>query len=55
MNTNMPGLLAVALALTISVAAQVGTEVLPGVPGAKAVTVEHMKIHCAALEGNLEG
>jgi hypothetical protein len=25
------------------------------VPGAKAVTVEHIKIHGTALEGNLEG
>jgi enterochelin esterase-like enzyme len=55
MNTNMPGLLTVALALTMSVSAQVGTEVPPVVPGAKAVTVEHIKIHGAALEGNLEG
>jgi hypothetical protein len=37
------------------VAAQVQTEVPPVVPGAKAVTVEHIKIHGTALEGNLEG
>lgn len=36
-------------------AAQVKTEVPPVVPGAKAVTVEHIKIHGKALEGNLEG
>lgn len=37
------------------VAAQVQTEVPPVVPGAKPVTVEHIKIHGQALEGNLEG
>ena len=36
-------------------AAQVQTEVPPVVPGAKPVTVEHIKIHGQALEGNLEG
>src|SRR5512144_2333130 len=36
-------------------AAQVQTEVPPVVPGAKPVTVEHVKIHGPALEGNLEG
>jgi enterochelin esterase-like enzyme len=35
--------------------AQVQTEVPPVVPGAKAVTVEHIKIHGTSLEGNLEG
>jgi len=34
--------------------AQVKTEVPPVVPGSKAVFVEHIKIHGAALEGNLE-
>ncbi len=36
-------------------AAQVQTDVPPPVPGAKPVTVEHIKVHGAALEGNLEG
>jgi S-formylglutathione hydrolase FrmB len=36
-------------------AAQVKTEVPPVVPGAKPVTVEHIKVHGASLEGNLEG
>jgi len=36
-------------------AAQVATTVPPEVPGAKPVTVEHIKVHGAALEGNLEG
>src|SRR3982751_4073041 len=50
-----------ALTLTFSVAvasqllAQVQTEVPPPVAGAKPVTVEHIKIHGEALEGNLEG
>ncbi|MGH9585796.1 MAG: alpha/beta hydrolase [Acidobacteriaceae bacterium] len=35
--------------------AQVKTEVPAVVPGAKAVTVEHIKIHGTSLEGNLEG
>jgi enterochelin esterase-like enzyme len=35
--------------------AQVQTEVPPVVPGAKPVTVEHVKIHGVSLEGNLEG
>jgi enterochelin esterase-like enzyme len=34
---------------------QVQTETPAVVPGAKPVTVEHIKIHGAALEGNLEG
>ena len=34
--------------------AQVQTEVPPVLPGAKPVTVEHIKIHGEALEGNLE-
>ena len=36
-------------------AAQVKTEIPAPVPGAKPVTVVHIKIHGAALEGNLEG
>ena len=44
-----------AVALVPVVAAQVQTEVPPVVPGAKPVTVKHIKVHGAALEGNLEG
>jgi enterochelin esterase-like enzyme len=47
--------LTVAVALGPEVAAQVQTEVPPVIPGAKPVTVEHIKIHAVALEGNLEG
>ena len=47
--------LLIALELGLSLVAQVKTDQPPLVPGAKAVTVEHIKIHGAALEGNLEG
>ena len=43
-----------ALAAT-SASAQLQTPAPPVVPGAQPVTVEHIKIHGAALEGNLEG
>jgi S-formylglutathione hydrolase FrmB len=53
------GLLAMTFGLALAsgapLAAQVQTEVPPPVPGAKAVTVERVKIHGTALEGNLEG
>lgn len=35
--------------------AQVQTEVPPVVPNAKPATVDHIKVHAASLEGNLEG
>ena len=35
--------------------AQVQTEVPPVIPTAKPVAVEHIKVHSAAIEGNLEG
>ncbi|MGO9338705.1 MAG: alpha/beta hydrolase [Terracidiphilus sp.] len=44
-----------AAAIASGVAAQVQTIVPPVVPGAKPVTVVHIKVHGAALEGNLEG
>ena len=47
--------LALALASGVSLGAQVQTEVPPVVPGARPVSVERVKIHGAALEGNLEG
>jgi enterochelin esterase-like enzyme len=46
---------ALTLTCTATALAQVQTEVPPPIPGAKPVTVEHIKIHGAALEGNLEG
>jgi S-formylglutathione hydrolase FrmB len=51
------GELALAFTLTCATCslAQVQTNVPPAVPGAKPVTVEHIKIHGAALESNLEG
>jgi enterochelin esterase-like enzyme len=51
------GMFAIALALAAAgpAMAQIQTEVPPVIPGAKPVTVEHIKIHGVALEGNLEG
>jgi len=47
--------LVASLALATPLAAQVNTEVPPLVPGARPATVERVKIHGTALEGNLEG
>jgi S-formylglutathione hydrolase FrmB len=47
--------LSAAFLLALGAQAQVKTEVPAVVPGAKPVTVEHIKIHGTALEGNLEG
>ena len=47
--------LGVAVGLGPRVAAQVQTDVPAAVPGAKPVSVERIKIHGKALEGNLEG
>lgn len=44
-----------ALGLTLAVFAQVKTEVPPVVEGAKPVKIDRIKVHGAALEGNLEG
>lgn len=44
-----------AAAASARLTAQVETEVPPLVPGARPVSVAHIKIHGAALEGNLEG
>ncbi len=46
--------LAMAVAACPRLAAQVQTDVPPIVPGAKPVTMEHIKVHGTALEGNLE-
>jgi S-formylglutathione hydrolase FrmB len=46
---------AMALGLAMLAPAQTKTDLPPVVPGAKPDTVEHIKIHGAALEGNLEG
>ena len=56
-SANRIGIVSLVLA-TVScatLAAQVATEVPAVVPGAKPVSVEHIKVHGAALEGNLEG
>ena len=47
--------LAIIFVLCPHVVAQVQTEVPPAVPGAKPAAVEHIKVHGASLEGNLEG
>jgi S-formylglutathione hydrolase FrmB len=47
--------LVITVALGPRLIAQVQTEVPPVVPDAKPVTVEHIKVHGTALEGNLEG
>ena len=56
---NMKWLCGIALAISFAfasrVAAQVQTDVPAVVPGAKPFAVEHIKVHGAALEGNLEG
>src|SRR5580704_819258 len=44
-----------ALGFTMLANSQVATEVPPVILDAKPVTVEHIKVHGAALEGNLEG
>ena len=43
------------LVLGLPLNAQVKTEVPAPVPGAKPVTVEHIKVHGTVFEGNLEG
>ncbi|HEY2859573.1 MAG TPA: alpha/beta fold hydrolase [Terracidiphilus sp.] len=50
---RLPALL-IPFALAMQLNAQVQTEVPAPVSGAKAVTVEHIKVHGVALEGNLE-
>ena len=47
--------LATTVSLSFSLGAQLQTDVPSPVPGAKPVTVEHIKVHGVALEGNLEG
>ncbi len=49
------GALLVAMVPALPLAAQVQTIVPAVVPGAKPVTVEHIKVHGESLEGNLEG
>ena len=54
-KTNISAAFAAMLGLAVCATAQVKTEVPPVVAGAKPVAVEHIKVHGAALEGNLEG
>ena len=55
MQNNISRGLTMAFGLALLAPAQVKTEVPPVAPGAKPVTVERIKIHGTALEGNLEG
>ena len=57
MKTNLVRLITPLLVVLCGsqLAAQVQTEVPQAVAGAKPVAVEHIKVHGAALEGNLEG
>ena len=54
-KTSASCLLSIALGTAVLSFAQVKTEVPAVVPGAKPVTLERIKVHGAALEGNLEG
>jgi S-formylglutathione hydrolase FrmB len=51
----LAGALALVFGASAPVFAQLQTDVPPAVAGARPVTVEHIKVHGAALEGNLEG
>lgn len=59
MNPKVFAALAALVSLTLAGAgpghAQVQTNVPPVVPGARPTTVEHIRVHGASLEGNLEG
>ncbi|HUP03982.1 MAG TPA: alpha/beta fold hydrolase [Bryobacteraceae bacterium] len=55
MKISIVGAFAISLGLAVFAHAQVQTIVPPVIPGAKPVTVEHIKVHGASLEGNLEG
>ena len=55
MATKIQGVLAIAFGMVFLAAAQVKTEVPAVVEGAKPVKVDRIKVHGAALEGNLEG
>ncbi len=55
MKTNIFDVLTMTLGLALVAPAQVKTEIPPVEPAAKPVTLERIKIHGTALEGNLEG
>ncbi|HUA76493.1 MAG TPA: hypothetical protein VMA86_02405, partial [Acetobacteraceae bacterium] len=54
MQSGVLVLLATVTAVPVALA-QMQTEVPPAVPGARPVTVEHIKVHSEAIAGNLEG
>lgn len=51
----LPAILMVMTVFSSQLAAQVSTDVPPIVAGAKAVSVQHIKLHGTSLEGSLEG
>jgi enterochelin esterase-like enzyme len=53
--TALASLISLSLAGAGPGLAQVQTNVPPVIPGARPVTVEHIRVHGASLEGNLEG
>ncbi len=55
LHLALAALIPLALGAAVPARAQVQTEVPAPVPGAKPVTVEHIKVHGASREGNLEG
>jgi len=55
LNATADFVLTITVLVGPRLAAQVQTDVPPAIPGAKPVTVERIKIHGTALEGNLEG
>ncbi|SFK24681.1 alpha/beta hydrolase family protein [Caulobacter sp. UNC279MFTsu5.1] len=48
-------IMALGLAMPMDAGAQVTTKAPPAVPGARPATVERIKVHSVAIEGNLEG
>jgi enterochelin esterase-like enzyme len=55
MKLRRLSMLCLSVAITLPMSAQVQTEVPAVISGAKPITVEHIKIHGASLEGNMEG
>ncbi len=54
-SLSWAGVMVCAVGVAVGASAQVQTEVPPVVPGARPVAVEHIKVHAASIEGNLEG
>jgi enterochelin esterase-like enzyme len=52
---RLAAIMALGLAAPMAAGAQVTTKAPPPVAGAKPVTIERIKVHSVAIEGNLEG